>query len=714
MLLHRRRLLLPNNNSGSSITPDWVYPGAYFHFDFIGQRCWMQSIGQFSTFFTFIRSSPRMIKSWRTFLYTSVPTSTLALSDLGTIVESQRTMTCLKNRDLTNDKWAKTNATVAKDQIGVDGLPPIADTVVVLDTIGQTTWAVPAEFTSDNNEVSILSIGGNGADATINVQSGGGGGGGSRSGKINAQLTPSSTVDIQLPAGGSGSFVFLKDNLGTIIVSAAPGLNAAGAVKGNGGDASLNVGDTALRISGGFGGNGRVATGNNGGGGGGGTAGDNGVGGTAASGNALGGGGGSSGNNGSNGSAASAGAGGNGGDGPSGSGHGVGGTTIALATAGTNGTSAGGGGGKSLVGINGANGADNSLSTYDSNAGGGGGGGGLAGNGGNGGIYGAGGGGGGCTATVAGTKGLGAKGRILITYGSTGASSFLATAANATVIQSRALASGPKIMSAFLKRLVGVGTIEMTLDNVTWTDVTASVVAGTWNRITIPGQTLSNILIGFRLGTSGDKIAVDIVQVENSTTFITAPLPTSVSSIIRNVDLSTSTQALLLNFFKSRRHTILMSAFTQQNQVGGSFLQVDDGTNPNRLAFNFVIKPNLDQQIGLSLIVANVGTGWDPQTAQYTAGVPNNMGYSVSVDDDTVVVALAGDTIVGNPILEGWAWPDFSTFTSIKMQGASGTGGPLNGYWQDMIGFKDVAFSSSLLSTVTLVPRNYIVGPVSS
>ncbi len=54
------------------------------------------------------------------------------------------------------------------------------------------------------------------------------------------------------------------------------------------------------------------------------------------------------------------------------------------------------------------------------------------------------------------------------------ASSLLATAGNATALQSITLASSARAQSAYIKRLVGTGTINMTMDNgTTWTVVAA-------------------------------------------------------------------------------------------------------------------------------------------------------------------------------------------------------------------------------------------------
>lgn len=113
------------------------------------------------------------------------------------------------------------------------------------------------------------------------------------------------------------------------------------------------------------------------------------------------------------------------------------------------------------------------------------------------------------------------------------ASSIIATAGNGTVLQAITLASSTRYQTAYVKRLIGSGTINMTMDNgSTWTviDVTRN-----WTRLAIPSQTLVDPTVGFRIVTNGDKIAVDFVQNENGT-FPTSPILTTTTSAARAAD----------------------------------------------------------------------------------------------------------------------------------------------------------------------------------
>lgn len=114
------------------------------------------------------------------------------------------------------------------------------------------------------------------------------------------------------------------------------------------------------------------------------------------------------------------------------------------------------------------------------------------------------------------------------------ASLLTATAGNGTCLQSVTLASSVRRQSAFVKRVTGSGTVQMTTDNgATWTAIT---VTSAWTRVTIPEQTLANPVVGFRLVTNGDAIAVDMVQNETGNVE-TSPIPTTTVAVTRAADV---------------------------------------------------------------------------------------------------------------------------------------------------------------------------------
>lgn len=115
----------------------------------------------------------------------------------------------------------------------------------------------------------------------------------------------------------------------------------------------------------------------------------------------------------------------------------------------------------------------------------------------------------------------------------TSASSLLATAGNATILQSITDASSARMTGAWVKRLIGTGEIDITQDNgATWTPIT---VTGAYTFLTLPSATLTNPIIGFRIVTNGDQIAVDFVS-HRKTAFIFDPIATTTVSVVQNAD----------------------------------------------------------------------------------------------------------------------------------------------------------------------------------
>lgn len=129
-----------------------------------------------------------------------------------------------------------------------------------------------------------------------------------------------------------------------------------------------------------------------------------------------------------------------------------------------------------------------------------------------------------------------AKDQVGIDGAANSASSLLATGANATCLQAIVDASKARYKSVFVKRLIGSGGIDMTMDNgVTWTPIATT---GAWVRVFIPTQTLANPTVGFRIQVSGDKIAVDYSQCEDGI-HESSPILTTVAGVTRAAEIYT-------------------------------------------------------------------------------------------------------------------------------------------------------------------------------
>lgn len=119
------------------------------------------------------------------------------------------------------------------------------------------------------------------------------------------------------------------------------------------------------------------------------------------------------------------------------------------------------------------------------------------------------------------------------------ASSLLATAGNGTALQIITEASAARSMSVYMKRITGTGEIDITENGGTaWTNVTGSINSSTYTRVAILNSSVLNPSVGFRIVTSGDKIAVDYVQNELGA-FSTTPIATTTVAVTRNADALT-------------------------------------------------------------------------------------------------------------------------------------------------------------------------------
>jgi hypothetical protein len=124
------------------------------------------------------------------------------------------------------------------------------------------------------------------------------------------------------------------------------------------------------------------------------------------------------------------------------------------------------------------------------------------------------------------------------------ASSLTATGANATVLQTVTGLSSLRITSCYVKRISGTGTVNITQNNgTTWTAIT---LTSTWTRFKTISTILTDPIIGFRIVTNGDAIAVDYIQTEENN-FITPVIPTTTIAVTRADETLSSTDVSWYN-----------------------------------------------------------------------------------------------------------------------------------------------------------------------
>lgn len=127
------------------------------------------------------------------------------------------------------------------------------------------------------------------------------------------------------------------------------------------------------------------------------------------------------------------------------------------------------------------------------------------------------------------------------------ASRLTAAANDATLLQLLAATTGTRTTSAWIKRVSGSGTVSLTRNGGTgWTDITSSLVTGTWVPVALTSDVGANPTVGLKMGTSGDVIDVDCFQDENGA-WRTSPILTTTAAVTRNADTLDYTTAGVMN-----------------------------------------------------------------------------------------------------------------------------------------------------------------------
>jgi len=140
-----------------------------------------------------------------------------------------------------------------------------------------------------------------------------------------------------------------------------------------------------------------------------------------------------------------------------------------------------------------------------------------------------------------------------------------ATAGNALVLQTLVAAASSRTVSFLIKRVTGTGNIELTQNNVAFTNINAELQAGVYIKVLLNASIL-NASFGIRIVTSGDAIDVDMSQFEAGLKATSRMLTTGA---VRNAD-------------------VLLPTFAFPNTAGTLYLEAGfsgmNGANNNVLA----------------------------------------------------------------------------------------------------------------------------------
>jgi len=229
-------------------------------------------------------------------------------------------------------------------------------------------------------------------------------------------------------------------------------------------------------------------------------------------------------------------------------------------------------------------------------------------------------------------------------------SSMTATAGGATVLQSFTLASAARHLGLGIRRLSGTGTLEVTQDGTTWTDITASASSSfLWGQFLI--QTVLNPVIGFRIGTSGDSFATDLIQLEDaSASGLSSPITTTTVATARAAESLSYPSA---NIFPTNNNYTIFAVASKQvsnGQVLYPFRSLVDATNYTLMqAPNLQVSRNIAGVSTSSVCVQSIGTLQQSRLAARVSSITGADAFSngklPTTHDATTTASQIGTTI---------------------------------------------------------------------
>lgn len=246
----------------------------------------------------------------------------------------------------------------------------------------------------------------------------------------------------------------------------------------------------------------------------------------------------------------------------------------------------------------------------------------------------------------------------------TSATLLTATAGNATCLQTIVLGSSARFQTAYIKRITGSGVIQMTTDGgTTWTTV---AVTASYTQLSIPTQTLANPIIGFRIVTNGDAIAVDFVQNETGA-FGTSPILTTTTAATRAADNITLTAT------SQTAGVTAKAAFAQTNIV------------------NITSSPRIVDFAGPFIGPQAAGSGPAINNGTVNVGAVLGSGSYVGVVKQSFVFDGTNLQTVGNNGTPGTIAGTWAALTPINIGNRADLTRGLNGYLARLTFFNDNA-----------------------
>lgn len=199
------------------------------------------------------------------------------------------------------------------------------------------------------------------------------------------------------------------------------------------------------------------------------------------------------------------------------------------------------------------------------------------------------------------------------------ASRLTAAANDATLLQLLTAATGTRTTSVWIKRVSGSGTVSLTRNGGTgWTDITSSLVTGTWVPVELTSDVGANPTVGLKMGTSGDVIDVDCFQDENGA-WRTSPILTTTAAVTRNADVLSYASA-----FDVAQGTALCSVKSDCTVGNGGILALNgDGGNAKIMYWNSATARTggscFDGSVAVSATGMSINTGIRKRASRWGA-----------------------------------------------------------------------------------------------
>jgi hypothetical protein len=263
------------------------------------------------------------------------------------------------------------------------------------------------------------------------------------------------------------------------------------------------------------------------------------------------------------------------------------------------------------------------------------------------------------------------------------ASRLTATAGNGTALQTITSASATHITSFYVRRITGTGTVEITQDNgATWTAIT---ITAAWQRFNVPAATVANPVIGFRLGTNGDVIAVDVAQCEVRSA-PSSPIITTAATVTRANEPAFITT--LSPWFNATEGTMFVECLPiDATQTSSAFL-ITSGSQSNEYRIRF-------SGSTFGAVIAESGAGI---TFSYIPATSGNIIYkgALAYAANNSAAAVNG---VGSGTDTSVTLPTGVTVARIGV-GSGGVASFMNG-WISRIAYYPTRLSNATLQALT-------------